>query len=192
MIRKFLVDVFHNAGAANVADILHASQSVSQSFIAGLMIQMIIVFILNAAGFLILGIKYAIFLALISAILNLIPYIGMLVANVFSMLITMISSEVMHVNDVIWVGVILATVQFIDNNFLMSFVVGSKVRLNALVTIIGILIGGALCGITGMFLSIPAMAVLKVIFDRVDELKPYGMLFGDDCMTINKGRGSRK
>jgi predicted PurR-regulated permease PerM len=180
MIRKFLTEAFTSTSPEEVGSILQASQSVSQSFIAGLMIQMTIVFTLNAIGFLILGIKYAVFLALVAALLNLIPYIGMLVANVLCMLITLISSEVMQVSDVVWVGVILGVVQFIDNNFLMSFIVGSKVRLNALATIVGVLIGGAICGIPGMFLSIPGMAVLKVIFDRVDGLKPYGMLLGDD------------
>ncbi len=180
MIRKFLIDVFTSSESNQVTDILKASQAVSQSFIAGLMIEMTIVFILNAAGFIILGIKYAIFLALVSAILNLIPYIGMLVANVFCMLITLISGT--QLGDVIWVGAILAIVQFIDNNFLMTFIVGSKVRLNSLATIMGILIGGALCGVAGMFLSIPAMAVMKVIFDRVEGLEPYGMLLGDDRM----------
>ncbi len=183
MLRKFLVDAFHSSGASDVTDILRASQSISQSFIMGLLIEMAIVFALNATGFLILGIKYAIFLALVSAILNLIPYIGMLVANVFCMLITLISSEVMQVSDVVWVGIILATVQIIDNNILMTFVVGSKVRINALVMILCVLIGGMLCGIPGMFLSIPGVAVLKVIFDRVDGLKPYGMLLGDDRMS---------
>jgi predicted PurR-regulated permease PerM len=86
----------------------------------------------------------------------------------------------MDLGDVLWVGIILAAVQFIDNNFLMPMIVGSKVRINALVTIVGVLVGGALCGVPGMFLSIPGLAVLKVIFDRVNGLKPFGMLLGDD------------
>jgi len=57
------------------------------------------------------------------------------------------------------------------------------VRINALATLIGILVGGALCGIPGMFLAIPGIAVLKVIFDRVDPLKPYGILVGDNVET---------
>ena len=62
----------------------------------------------------------------------------------------------------------------------MPKVVSSKVKINALISIVGVFIGGALCGISGMFLSIPAIAILKVIFDRVDELKPWAMLLGDD------------
>jgi predicted PurR-regulated permease PerM len=76
------------------------------------------------------------------------------------------------------VGVFL-TVQFIDNNLLVPLVIGSKVKINALVSIVGVLVGGALAGVSGMFLSIPAIAMMKVIFDRVEGLKPWGILLGD-------------
>jgi predicted PurR-regulated permease PerM len=145
---------------------------------------MSIVFALNSIGFLILGIKYAIFLALVAALLNLIPYIGMLIANLFCMLITLVSSE--NISDVIWVAVVLAAVQFVDNNFLMPLIVGNKVRINALVTIVGVVIGGALCGVSGMFLAIPGLAVMKVVFDRVEGLKPWGMLLGDETAGKSK------
>ncbi|HYG17464.1 MAG TPA: AI-2E family transporter, partial [Ohtaekwangia sp.] len=102
------------------------------------------------------------------------------------MLITMVSSQ--NLSDVVWVAVILAAVQFIDNNFLMPMIVGNKVRINALVTIVGVVVGGALCGIGGMFLAIPAIAVLKVIFDHVDSLKPWGMLLGDDVRGAKNKR----
>jgi len=187
-IKKFLIDVFKSSKEEQVREILNESQSVSQSYILGLMIEMALVFALNATGFLMLGIKYAVFLALVAALLNLVPYIGMLIANIFCMAVTLISCEVVSFSDVFWVGIILAVVQFIDNNFLMPLVVGSKVRINALVTIIGVLIGGALCGVPGMFLSIPGMAVLKVIFDRVDGLKPFGLLLGDERPVFKQKR----
>lgn len=181
LIKQFFIYVFRNDTEDQIRDVLHQSRLVSQSFITGLLIEVVIVFALNSAGFLILGIKYALFLALVAALLNLVPYIGMIIANVFCMLITLVSSE--NLSDVLWVGVVLALVQFVDNNFLMPFAVGSKVRINALATLIGILVGGALCGVPGMFLAIPGIAVLKVIFDRVDGLRPYGILVGDNVET---------
>ncbi|HEX5167876.1 MAG TPA: AI-2E family transporter [Cyclobacteriaceae bacterium] len=179
-IKKFLVAAFKNSDEDKVRDILRESRIVSHQYIVGLLIEIVIVFALNAAGFLILGIHYALFLALVAALLNLVPYIGMLVANIFCMIITFVFSE--NIYDVVWVGVILAVVQFIDNNFLMTLIVGSKVKINALMTLLGVLAGGAIWGISGMFLSIPALAVLKVIFDRVDSLKPYGLMLGDDVI----------
>jgi hypothetical protein len=71
-------------------------------------------------------------------------------------------------------------VQFIDNNILMPRIVGSKVKINALATIVGVLIGGELAGISGMFLSLPIIAVLKIIFDRSNTFRQWGVLFGDE------------
>jgi len=184
LIRKFIIASFRNGSEDRIKEILYESRTIGRHYILGLMIDMSIVFTLNAVGFLILGIKYAVFLALVGALLNLIPYIGMLIANVFCMLVTLVSSD--NTSDVLWVAIVLAVVQFIDNNFLMPLIVGNKVRINALVTIVGVVIGGALCGVSGMFLAIPGLAVMKVVFDRVEGLKPWGMVLGDDTPDKQK------
>jgi predicted PurR-regulated permease PerM len=74
-------------------------------------------------------------------------------------------------------------IQFIDNNILVPRIVSSKVQINALMSIIVVLLGNQLWGIPGMFLSIPFVAVLKIIFDRIDNLKPWGKLLGDNIPT---------
>jgi predicted PurR-regulated permease PerM len=181
LIKKFFISVFSNSASSKVGGILYQARTIGRDYVMGLLIDMAIVFTLNTIGFLILGIKYPIFLALVAAILNLIPYIGMLIANLFAILITIVTSE--NPSNAIWVAVVLAAVQFIDNNFLMPMIVGNKVRINALVTILGVVIGGTLCGVGGMFLAIPAVAALKVIFDNVPDLQPWGMLLGDDVKS---------
>jgi predicted PurR-regulated permease PerM len=178
LIKKFIIAVFKSAKPEKVEEILYESRVIGQYYVLGLSMEMTIVFGLNCIGFLIVGVHYAVFLALTAALLNLIPYIGMLTASVFSMLITLVSSDTP--SDAIWVAVVLGAVQLIDNNFLMPMIVGNRVRINALVTILGVVIGGTLCGVPGMFLAIPGIAVLKVVFDRVEELKPWGMMLGDD------------
>jgi len=177
-IKEFLVGIFKNGSSRKVNEVLEESTDVAQQYITGLLIETVIVFTLNTIGFLILGIKYAVFLALLAAILNLVPYVGILIANVLCMAVTLLTSD--NVSDVVWVGVILGLVQIFDNNFGMPVIVGNKVKINALVTIIGVLIGGALCGIPGMFLAIPTIAVLKIVFDKVPELRPWGVIMGDD------------
>ena len=79
------------------------------------------------------------------------------------------------------IGVIVITivVQLIDNNILVPLIVSSKVEINALVSIIVIIIGGAIAGVSGMFLALPIIAIMKVIFDRVESLQPWGYLMGD-------------
>ena len=136
MIRRFFMNVFSDKEAENVTEVLNKSKSIVQSYMAGLMIEMAIVACLNTVGFLVVGIQYAIFLAVLAALLNLIPYIGMLIANVFCMLVTLTSSQ--QFSDIVWVGVVLLMVQFVDNNILMPKIVGSKVKINSLITILGV------------------------------------------------------
>jgi predicted PurR-regulated permease PerM len=178
LIRKFLTDVFATRHRSKVEDVLQESRSIIQSYMVGLLLEMGIVAVLNAIGFFIIGIEYAIFLAVLTAILNMIPYIGMVIATLICMAITLTTSN--EISPVLWVAVVLFFVQLIDNNFLMPYVVSSKVKINALVSIVGVLIGGALGGVSGMFLSIPGLAIMKAVFDRVDGLQPWGMLLGDD------------
>lgn len=184
LIRKFFMDIFADRHRQSVEEVMEESKTIVQGYMVGLLIEMGIVAALNAVGFFIIGIKYAIFLAVLAAILNMIPYVGMLVATVLCMAITLTTST--QIGDIVWVAVVLTVVQFIDNNFLMPYVVSSKVRINALVSIIGVLIGGALAGVSGMFLSIPGIAIMKAICDRVDDLKPWGMLMGDDLSMLTK------
>jgi predicted PurR-regulated permease PerM len=189
LIYKFFRGVFADRDRDKVEEVLTESQTIVNGYMAGLLLEMAIVVVLNTAGFLIIGIPYAIFLAVLAAILNLIPYIGMLIASVICMAVTLTGSD--NISDVIWTGLILIVVQFIDNNFIMPYIVSSKVKINALVSIIGVLIGGALAGVGGMFLSIPGIAILKVVFDRVDGLKPWGLLLGDDAANNKGGKKGR-
>src|SRR5205823_9461895 len=124
---------------------------------------------LNTIGLLILGVQYAVLLGVMAAILNLIPYIGGLVAIALTIMVTFINQP--EPSTLLGVGAVFLVVQFIDNNILVPVVIGSKVRMNALVSIVGVLLGGALAGVSGMFLSIPAIAIMKVIFDRVEGLE---------------------
>jgi predicted PurR-regulated permease PerM len=74
-------------------------------------------------------------------------------------------------------------VQLIDNNYIVPVIVSSKVKINALFSIIVVFVGNALWGVAGMFLSIPLLAVVKLIFDQIEPLKPWGFLLGDNMST---------
>ena len=181
-----MISIFKDGNREVVEEVLRESRGVVQNYMVGLLIEMGIVAVINFIGFAIIGIEYAVFLAVFAAILNLIPYIGMLIASIFCCIVTLTTSD--NNTDAIWTLVALWIVQFFDNNIIMPRVVGSKVKINAMITILGVLIGGALCGIPGMFLSIPGIAILKVIFERVDDLKPWGMLLSDDITSNQPGR----
>jgi predicted PurR-regulated permease PerM len=150
---------------------------VIKGYIVGLFIEMVVVAALNAAAFFILGVKYALLLAIISAIFNIIPYLGIFMACVLSTLITFTTDSL---STVIGVIVSLIIIHMIDSNILMPKIVGSKVKMNALATIIGVIAVSALWGIPGTFLAIPLLAILKAAFEETDNLKPYALLMGDD------------
>jgi predicted PurR-regulated permease PerM len=71
-------------------------------------------------------------------------------------------------------------IQFIDNHFLIPRIVAAKIKVNALVAIVGVLVGNAIGGVAGMFLALPVIAILKIVFDRIQPLRPWGMLLGDE------------
>jgi len=82
--------------------------------------------------------------------------------------------------------VLFYIIQIIDNNYIVPKVVASKVKLNALFSIIVVFIGNALWGVPGMFLSIPLLAIVKLICDHIESLKPWGFLLGDTMPPLIK------
>ena len=174
----FLSKLVKNENHNLLKEILNHIKFAVRNYIVGLILEMFVVSVLTAAGLMIIGVEYAILLGIITGILNLIPYIGILFAG----LITIIASLTGTADLSIIIGVIVVNiiVQLIDNNILVPMIVNSKVEINAFVSIIGIIIGGAIAGVAGMFLAIPLIAILKVIFDRIEILSPWGYLMGDD------------
>ncbi len=176
MLLHFVVVLFPERHADRVREVLSEIKLVIQSYVVGLLIETACVAALNSVGLLLLGVQYAVLLGIMAAILNLVPYIGGLIATLLTVLVTM--SYQPDISILLGVVGVFLLVQFIDNNGLVPFIVASKVRINALVSIVGVLIGGALAGVSGMFLSIPVIAIMKVIFDRVDSLRAWGVLLG--------------
>lgn len=190
MIRKFLFSIFSTVHENKVGDVLTESKGIVQKYMLGLITEMGIIAVLNSAVLLIIGVKYAIFLGVLSAILNIIPYVGIFTGIVFTSLVTLTTSS--HLSDIVWIVISFEIIHFLDANILMPKIVGSKVKINALVTILGVVIGGTLLGLAGIFLALPTIAILKVIFDRVDEMKPWGALLGDDTATATGNPAYKK
>lgn len=187
--QPLLLEFFHKLFGANhrsvVSDIISQIKTVIQRYLSGLVIEAIIVAILNSVGLLILGIDYAIVLGIIGAILNVIPYVGGIVAVALPMMIALVTQASPWY--AIYVLVLYIIIQFLDNNIIVPKIVASKVRINALISVIVVIAFGALWGIPGMFLSIPITAILKVICDHIEPLKPWGLLLGD-TMPDNMGK----
>jgi predicted PurR-regulated permease PerM len=185
LILDFLFQLFSEKHSLRVAEILSETKTAVQSFMQGLMIETIVVCTLNSVALLLIGVPSAIVIGVIGGILNLIPYIGGLVAIALPLLMVTISKD--GFSGQLAVIVSYLVIQFIDNNILVPRIVSSKVQVNALISIIAVFLGGALWGVSGMFLSIPLIGVLKIVFDRIEGLKPWGSLLGIEVPSEHIG-----
>lgn len=181
LLLEFVRRLFREKYQTTVAQVLTNTKQIIQRYLVGLFFEMIIVGVLNSAGLLILGIENAIILGFTGAILNIIPYIGGLVAIALPMLMAFATTDSLTVP--ILVLLVYMFIQFVDNHFIVPKIVASRVQINALISIIAVLVGGAIWGVPGMFLSIPLTAIAKVICDHIESLKPWGFLLGNIVPT---------
>ena len=177
-IRNFLFAIFTRAHKSNVDAVLTGTKQVIKRYMTGLVIEMMIISTANSLLLTIIGIKYAGFLGVFTGLLNVIPYIGIYTGMAFTALVALTTPASM--SQILWIFIGFLCIHFVDTNFLMPRIVGSKVKINALITILGAITGGFLIGIPGVFFALPTIAILKIIFDRIEELKPWGILLGGE------------
>ena len=189
-IRKFLFAVFNQEHATGIKNVITKTKLMIRSYMVGLLIEMGIVATADSTGLVLLGVKYAIFFGVLAAVLNLIPYIGMFTATLFTVLVSLTTTD--NTSNIVWIVVIFYSIHIVDVNVLMPKIVASRLRINALISILGVVIGGTLTGISGLFLSIPAIAFLKIVCDEVEELKPWGLLLGDETTYSKKSKLYKK
>lgn len=179
----FIMKLFGYDYHDKVKEILPITKEIIKSYLIGLMIETAIVATLNSIGLLILGIEYAVLLGIIGGLLNVIPYLGAIIAASLYFIVALVTKSPTYGLLVI---INYVVIQFIDNNFLVPKIIGSKVSLNAFVSILAVICGGALWGVPGMFLSIPMIALIKVVCDRVDDYQSWGYLLGDNMPETRK------
>ena len=176
--QQFFLKLFATPNKPNVRQTLEEITHVSQQYLTGRMMSMFFIFVLYAIALLIIGIKGALLLAGITALLTIIPYVGSVLGGLIPFMTAAVTEP--SIQPAIWVLAAIVIIQAIDNYVIEPNVIGSEVGLSAISTIVAILIGGFLWGVAGMVLFIPLISILKIIFDHVETLKPYGFLLGDE------------
>jgi putative permease len=185
LLVRFVTIAFSEDYTDVIKDIVQQVKHVIRGYIVGLFIEMAIVTTAAVSLFLVLGLKYAFLMGLMVGVFNIIPYVGIFSALVMSILVTVATS---NPADAIYVAGSIIVIHLIDSNYLMPKVVGSHVKINPFIVIMGVVAGELIWGIPGMFLSIPYLAIAKVIFDRVEGLRAYGILMGEEEKTPAKTR----
>ncbi|RZJ72957.1 AI-2E family transporter [Flavobacterium sp.] len=180
LLLRFIVALFAEEHVGIVNGAVAEIRFIVKRYVSGLLIQMAIVAALTCSAFGVFGIKYAMILGLVTGIFNVIPYIGIFVSLLLSLLVTFATGTS---TDVLFVLIALFVIHLFDSNFVMPKIVGSQVKINPLAALLGLFVGEMIWGVKGMFLSIPMIAVLKVVFDRVDGLKPWGIFVGEEVVV---------
>lgn len=197
-IKTFFLQVLPDEGQDKADNVIEQITKVTQKYLTGVVIVTSILAVLNSIGLLALGIPNAIFFGILAAVLNVIPYIGIWIGSALPILMAIITKDSLIYP--LAVGGLFLLTQFVDNNFLTPHITGSQVKINALAAIGIIIVGGMVWGIGGMILFVPLLGMLKIIFDNVKSLKPYGYLIGDDdtdeeshiVKTLKKISGRKK
>lgn len=176
-IISFLLLCFKDSMKPKVHSAIADTQIMVKNYLIGILIQMSLITVFFLIAYSIIGLKYIFLLAIMTGIINIIPYIGI----IFSMLIAMLIAFATGTpTQVLLVVISVIIIHAIDGNIIMPRIIGSKVKVNSLAVIIGLVLGEKMWGILGMLLTIPVLAMVKIIFDHIQELNAWGYLLGEE------------
>lgn len=188
--RNFVVRVTPEEKAPKVKLIIARSSKITGRYLSGVLIVMSILAVIYSAGLAIVGLDYPVFFGVMVAIFNIIPYVGIPVASILPVTMAIVTKD--SYAAALAVVAVFSIGQFIDNNFLTPNIVGDKVNLNALTTIVALMAGAAVWGIAGMILFIPLLGVIRIILSNSNGLKPYAYLISSNGDDTGAEEGSFK
>jgi predicted PurR-regulated permease PerM len=175
---KVMLNIYQNHDQELVRSRIINLRKLLITYIVGVVKVMGILAILNLIAFTSLGIKHAVFFAVVGAILNIIPYVGPFMGALLPMIYSFLTKDSLFYP--LAVIICFQIIQFIEGNILTPKIVGGNVNLNPFITILGLLVGASIWGIAGMILIIPVMAVLRQVFEWNEETQPYAILMGEE------------
>jgi predicted PurR-regulated permease PerM len=177
-IKKFVLQLISNRQKENAQQVIHDIQKVTQQYLTGIGWMILCLWVMYSIGFSIVGVKYAVFFAILCGLLEIVPFIGNFTGNMLAILMVIIQGG--GTGMILAVLATYAIVQFLQTYLLEPLVVGAEVNINPLFTIIVLVLGELIWGIPGLMLAIPLLGVVKIICDHIEPLKPYGFLIGYD------------
>lgn len=173
---KFVLMLYKEEKRNKAKDMIDRISQVAQQYLTGRLVAACIMGILFLIGFLIVGLKNSVILALIVAIMTIIPYVGALIGGLVPLFISMIDGSL---NQSIWVVIIILAINTIDHYIIEPYVVGGSVNISPFFTIFVLILGGLIWGIPGIILFLPLSGIIKIVFENVEGLQPYASLIGD-------------
>ncbi len=178
-LRDFLLQAFgagNPARVERVAATIAKVKQVVQRYITGVLIVICILAVLNSLLLLIIGVDHALFFGVFAAMLNVVPFLGPIFGSILPVLYALLTMDSLIYPLLVLGG--FYVIQLFESNLFTPTIVGSQVSMNAMVTLFLLFVGAQIWGLAGMILFIPMGAILKVVCDEVDSLKPLGFLLG--------------
>ena len=174
---EFFYKVFPTSEKEIIDDTILKISEVVKGYLFGQFLDIMIIGIANSLALYFIGVGYPIILGFCISIFCVIPYIGMILGSIVALLTALITTTSSWQPATTFI--VLWIIHIIDSNLIAPMVIGKRVSINPLMGIFMLFLFGALWGLPGLFLGFPLTAILKVIFDTVPALKPYGFLLGE-------------
>ncbi|MFZ4724084.1 MAG: AI-2E family transporter [Paludibacter sp.] len=183
-LARFILKLIRPAQQIEMMKMLSSITHVSQQYLFGLTKMIFCLWIMYGIGFSLIGVKNALFFAILCGLLEIVPFIGNLTGTTLTVLVAIVQGATLPL--VAGIIIVYMLVQFIQEWILSPLILGPLVKINAFTTIVALVIGELIWGVSGIFLAIPLIGMFKIVCDHIESLKVYGFLIGE---TENKNEG---
>ena len=173
---RFLASLMPEKYHQRLKTVLHEASYAYHKYIIGLIKVYLIVGTLNSIGLLLLGVDHAILFGMLTAFMTMIPYAGIIISSLLPITVAWVTT-----NSIFYplaVVAIFSFVQYLENSVIFPKVVGESLNVSTWATLIALMAGGILWGVSGMVLFMPFIAILKIVSDNIEEWKPLNILLG--------------
>jgi len=183
LLESFILSFFKEPRRKKMGEVALELRSLINGYVKGLMLEMLIFIASSLVILLLLGIKYALLMAVFAGVLNLIPYLGVYTATAINALVTLAAT---NLTEALEVTAVFIFIHVIDANIILPRIVGGSVKMNPFVTLMAVVAGHLIWGIPGMFLFIPLTAIIRVLSEKINDFRPWAILIGEETNTKNQ------
>ncbi len=172
----FILQIVPKENRKIAVKVLKDFSKVVSRYMGGISTVVLILAVLNTSGLIIIGVKNAFVFGIVSASCSFIPYFGTLIGGSLPFIFSLLTSDSPLL--ALKVLILYIIIHSIENNILVPNIVGNSLRINPLVIIVGIIAGGMVWGVPGMFVIVPLLAMFNIMSENVKRLNAYSFLLG--------------
>ncbi len=160
-VQQRLLDMVPERNRAETAYVGRRLNSAVGGFLRGQLVVAIIVGVMLSFGYWLIDLPFWMLIGIVGGVLNIVPFLGPWVGGILGVAIALTTADF---STAVWAVVVAVVVQQIDNNFVSPSVLRATVRLHPAVTLLVLVLAGAVAGFWGIVIAVPLTAALKIIF----------------------------